>query len=594
MRLSRVTIRNFRNFEFLDLTDLPRSVVLVGENGAGKSNLLSALRLVLDSSLPDAARQLGPEDFWDGLARPFDGNEVEISIELTDLEEDQAAQAALDKCFVSRSPFAARLTYLYRPGPKFDEDDAGDYEFLIFGGGDETHVVQRGTRRFLAMRVLPALRDAEAELSNWSRSPLRQLLQRLDIPQAHLEELAAQLQEATGTLLGDPSLKSLSDAISDRVREMVGEVFAVATQLGVGALRPEQVLRAVRLFLQGEKVRTLSEASLGSANVVYLALLLQVIQAQREAHELVSTILGVEEPEAHLHPHLQRVLFRYLLRDQDMLWVTTHSAHIASVTPLRSLVLLRRTAHASEAFVATGARLTDQQTTDIERYLDVTRAELLFAKGIILIEGLAEAYLLPAVATTLGIDLDGLGITVCSVHGVDFLPYVRLLADNGFAIPYVVVTDGDARPNRRGIAQAGLRRGLRLMTGLPQQGVQEAFAANDFERTRSLLENFGIYVGHETLELDLLESNADRILVALGQLGLVADAAERFRAEIPGAVAGDAAAASHVMQTIERIGKGRLAQRLASDASELVWPRYLVSAVEAIRAQVQQNDASAA
>ena len=69
MHLSRITIENFRNFSKLD-ADLAGNVVVVGENKVGKSNLLYALRLLFDPSLPDSARELGLADFWDGLDGP--------------------------------------------------------------------------------------------------------------------------------------------------------------------------------------------------------------------------------------------------------------------------------------------------------------------------------------------------------------------------------------------------------------------------------------------------------------------------------------------------------------------------------------------
>ena len=70
MRVSRIQIRNFRNFHQLDLR-LSGHAVIVGENKIGKSNLIHALRLILDPSSPDSARQLRDEDFWDGLPRPL-------------------------------------------------------------------------------------------------------------------------------------------------------------------------------------------------------------------------------------------------------------------------------------------------------------------------------------------------------------------------------------------------------------------------------------------------------------------------------------------------------------------------------------------
>src|SRR6266446_10662083 len=93
MRISRIHIEHFRNFKTLDLR-LGEHIVIVGENKIGKSNLLHALRLVLDPSLPDSARQLRDEDFWDGLPRPLTAKDrVLIAIEVTGFEdrEDQTA-----------------------------------------------------------------------------------------------------------------------------------------------------------------------------------------------------------------------------------------------------------------------------------------------------------------------------------------------------------------------------------------------------------------------------------------------------------------------------------------------------------------------
>ena len=71
--ISKVEVSNFRNFQRLEVSLEPTSVI-VGENQAGKSNLIHALRLILDPALPDSYRMLRAEDFWDGLSKPFDGN----------------------------------------------------------------------------------------------------------------------------------------------------------------------------------------------------------------------------------------------------------------------------------------------------------------------------------------------------------------------------------------------------------------------------------------------------------------------------------------------------------------------------------------
>ena len=95
MRLSRIIIKNFRNFKSLDVK-LGEHTVVLGENKVGKTNLLFALRLILDPSLPDSARRLRFEDFWDGLERPLKKNdEIEVSLEFRDFEKSENLLAVL-------------------------------------------------------------------------------------------------------------------------------------------------------------------------------------------------------------------------------------------------------------------------------------------------------------------------------------------------------------------------------------------------------------------------------------------------------------------------------------------------------------------
>src|SRR5882757_526687 len=112
MYISNVEILNFRNFKHCRF-DLGAQAVIVGENKVGKSNLIHALRLILDPKLPDSERHLRLEDFWDGLERPLTKEDViSISIDLTDFEADEDLLAVLADYAVSAVPMVARLTYL--------------------------------------------------------------------------------------------------------------------------------------------------------------------------------------------------------------------------------------------------------------------------------------------------------------------------------------------------------------------------------------------------------------------------------------------------------------------------------------------------
>jgi putative ATP-dependent endonuclease of the OLD family len=110
MEIARIRIANFRNFSELDVP-VAGNVVVAGENRVGKSNLLHALRLVLDPGLADKQRQLTLADFWDGAQRTPD-IKISISIEIVKFENDPDVLAVLTdyRIQATRTPFGFRMS----------------------------------------------------------------------------------------------------------------------------------------------------------------------------------------------------------------------------------------------------------------------------------------------------------------------------------------------------------------------------------------------------------------------------------------------------------------------------------------------------
>ena len=587
MRIRKIHIRNFRNFQDCEVL-LDGDAVIVGENKIGKTNFLYALRLVLDPKISDSERNLRLEDFWDGLQRPL-GNEdsISIAVDLTDFEDDPDQLALLSDYLVQQQPMVSRLTFLFQPLPTLQGPPRreSEYQFVCYGGNSVDNRFGFEVRNAIPLNILPALRDAESDLANWRRSPLAPLLRAIaaEIDGTQLDEVAQRITEVTAEIAGIDRVHQLSDDLAARLEKMAGERGKVDTNLSFSPAEPNKLIRSLKLFID-IGTRSVGDASLVFSNLIYLSLLSLDLERQVREGSRHHTFLAIEEPEAHLHPHLQRLVFRdFFQRPGEELpegeevsqttIVTTHSPNIVSVAPIKSLVLLSdRGDDGTKATSTATLELTASEFDDLQRYLDVNRGECVFASGLILVEGIAEEYLVPAFAKLLGRNLDELGISVCVVGGTNFAPYIKCFGPKGLGIPISVLTDMDPIAGGEPLALNRVRK-LMEIVGEPTTGLTVA----NFVGTGAAN---GFFVNSHTLELDLLESGAKTIMIEvlkeLTENGAVVGRCDAWQGDP------DHLDKPQFLKDVIEVGKGRFAQRLTARVTADHCPAYISNAIEFI------------
>ena len=477
MYLSQLTIRNFRQFgEELQVGFQNGVTALVGRNDSGKSTVIDAIRYTLLTRDQEYIR-VQPEDFYIDSAGK-QATKIQIQCKLSGLSDGE------------KGAFAEYLSYdgddvalFVNWSAQRLSDTPGARRWIsvsVTSGKDGAGpALESSVRDLLSSAYLRPLRDAEREMSPGRGSRLSQIL-------ANVPDINQGDEFDVGTLPPDPdavgrlNLLGLSDYFNHSVERHTGVRSAENSindqYLASLSLRGDQLIGRVSFSEGGtEKARlrqllerlelSLLDATtkspcgrygLGSNNLLFMACELLLLGKESEGLSL----LLIEEPEAHLHPQRQLRLMEFL--DQAakgevegaehpvQVILSTHSPNLASKIPLQNLTLL----DSGNAFSLSGesTKLDKGDYRFLERFLDVTKANLFFAHGVIIVEGDAEAILIPTLAKLLGTDLTEHGVSIVNVGGTGLRRFSRIFQrsnrnDPQISVPVSCIADMDVMPD---------------------------------------------------------------------------------------------------------------------------------------------------
>lgn len=501
MYISRLSIKNYRNFsdDAFEIQLKPFTLI-IGENNIGKTNLISAIALLFGQDIStQPSKRLTLDDIHYVAVREFkrqiaDSNvkpedvvfpDVQIEADLNGMNDAQHAVVA--DWYIDNSLERARVTYRFAIRGNFDKEkwvktqrDAiaeqkassemviesieyvdfpiSEYRHVLYGGGIPPNECDSYLLGLLRMEFLDALRDANRELAagGETRVLYRILNHESETKYTDIKESLAAVKKAVD---GNKALASLKKDVAGLLESVSLANAAADNTIDFQFTSPDaaELLKKVGLVYGVDPV-TVERNGLGRNNLLYVALVISQIARtddptkDRERYACFR-VVGVEEPEAHLHPHLQDHLARNIeevrkKHDESLqLLLTSHSTHLAAKIELKNtaVVFRREDGKLVSRYVLDG--VDEKKGKDAVRflslYLDATKSRLLFARSLILVEGIAEQTLIPLLfEQEHGRTLESIGCSVVNVGGVAFTHFLTVIK-NGLFRRCMVLTDSD-------------------------------------------------------------------------------------------------------------------------------------------------------
>ena len=570
MYLKYLQIVNYKNIKSARFEFSKGANTIIGENDSGKSNALTAMRILLDDSYFYNSKRLKESDFsydlkdWRGhwiiISAFFDEitNEDkvnEICAEMTPEKENlvflksyircenkdygtvtlyirpnRAMRAELfnapDKTEFERMRSRIKLSdyefhYTARSQVDFTEEDTyeaivGNIEDNCYTDPEEDDSAILGSSfnilhvwEHISLVFIDALRDVESELRK-PKNPIRRIVDTIEgeIAEQDINDIKQRINELNNKLSSIPQIFDIGKRVNAKLIEMIGMVYSPNIKLE-SRLKEDFATLAKYLTISPSDQQDIDLLGLGHLNILYMALKLVEFEADRN-HEILN-IMVIEEPEAHIHTHIQRTLFKSLkvIHNYTQVIMSTHSTHLSEVADIEKVSVMKKVeGRAIVMKPTTGLKGFGEKKfhnknfiSCLSRYLDAKRSVLLFSKGVVLVEGDSEEILIPTlIKEVLGVSLDELGIGLVNVGSVAFENIACIFDQTRIQRNCAIITDSDA------IVEGSTKSKIKAeeLGKTRKAKLDSLFEGNPFVKT--------FYAPH-TLEVDFAESIKNQELI---------------------------------------------------------------------------------
>lgn len=643
MFLKYLQIVNYKNLRSARFSFVEGVNTVIGENDSGKSNAMTALRILLDDTYYYNTKRLKENDFSDSLGN-WKGHWIILSavfgkITSEDKETEVCAgivpenenEEFLKSYIKSGEDDIGVISLFIRPQKQvrkklseitdiaeFEEErkkiKISDYEFYYTSRAQTdftdkdiyTKIVgelEKGqcsdpdedddrilgcklniadVQDHISVVFIDALRDAANELGK-PKNPIRRIIESVEslIKESELNTIKSEIVQLNKSISEVEQVELVGRKINEKLLDMIGMVYSPEIILQSG-LKDDINSLSRYLFMKPSKQNDIDSLGLGHLNMIYMALKIVEYEVNR-TRELIN-IMIIEEPEAHIHTHIQRTLFDKLkvTKDYTQIITTTHSTHLAEVSEVKNINILKSIGSNSismqpnqglDEFGKKNLQLKNLKLSDcIERYLDSKRSVLLFSKGVVLVEGDGEEILIPnLIKNALGVSLDEMGIGLVNVGSVSFEYIASLFSEERIKRTCAIVTDEDIQ-----IVETDSKL---YKAEAEKRGKSRKKKLADLYGTNPWVESF--FAPH-TLEVDFAladaRANSDYISEVVELNYVDTNTIKRHKENLKQGT--DAACANTVLTLARDMGKGWYATTLSNyiDIAVTV-PQYILGAI---------------
>ena len=504
MYISKVSLINYKNFANAKFLFNKGINTIIGENGSGKTNVFRAIRLLLEDTSLHYSYKLTENDFNRVLeGDSWKGHWIIISLEFNEITDEEAIQSLfIHGAGVAEKDYVKKASYnlFFRPkadirqrlselakgdtnrlnkilneitikdnyetfftgkstadfnDPEIYKELVGDFQNVDFPSTIDTSKFgtkiphQLSISKEVSFTFIQALRDVVSDFHNNRTNPLLTLLKNKsgEIKDSDYQPISDLVDKLNEGIEGLEDVQNIRKDIKSTIQDAVGLTYSPSSISIKSSLPSEadKLLQSLKLFIgepDEEHEGGIHELSLGGANLIFLTLKLLEFK-YRKSKDTFANFLIIEEPEAHIHNHIQKTLFDKLDYTDTQIIYSTHSTQISEVSNVKNINILAKKLNYAEVFQPSNG-LKSKNINQIQRYLDAIRTNLLFAKGVILVEGDAEEILIPQIVKkAYGVSLDELGISLINIRSTGFKNVAQLFNDNRIRRKCSILTDLD-------------------------------------------------------------------------------------------------------------------------------------------------------